>query len=94
MSSDQQNLVMNGWKLSNTALHIVAIQLPPSQHRFLKHLHERKGEEWITGDLQMSADVTDIITCIGLGTENGVSDGSFKDIFGTASWVIENVSGT
>ena len=39
-------------------------------------------------------DIDEIIADITNGTAIGVSDGSFKDQFGTASWVIENARGT
>ena len=44
--------------------------------------------------MQMSEDTGDIIVCLRNGTAIGVSDGSFKEEFGTASWVLENADGT
>ena len=42
----------------------------------------------------MTEEIDEIIEDIIRGTAIGVSDGSFKDEFGTASWAIENESGT
>ena len=38
--------------------------------------------------------VTEIIANTGNGETVGVSDGYFKEYFGTVSWVIENLKGT
>ena len=42
----------------------------------------------------MTDNINEIIGDIIKGTAIEVSDGSFKDKFGTASWVIENEFGT
>ena len=42
----------------------------------------------------MTAAIDEIIKDIEAGTVVGVSDGSVKDKFGTASWILENASGS
>ena len=42
----------------------------------------------------MTEEINEIIKDIIRGTVIGVSDNSFKDEFGTASWAIENEFGT
>ena len=57
-------------------------------------LHKRIGETWAVHDVKTSVDIDEIVDDIANGTAVGVSDGSFKEEFGTTSWVIENASGT
>lgn len=42
----------------------------------------------------MPQDINEIVEDIANRTAVGVNDGSFKDEFGTDSWVIENSSGS
>ena len=53
-----------------------------------------KGEQWAALDVLMTPGINSLVEDIKNGTAIGVSDGSFKDEFGTAAWVIENVEGT
>ena len=60
----------------------------------IQSLHKRIGETWAVHDVKTSVDIDEIVDDIANGTAVGVSDGSFKEEFGTASWVIENANGT
>lgn len=42
----------------------------------------------------MTQSIDEIVKDIDNGTAVGVSDGNFKDTFGTSVWVIENTSGS
>lgn len=42
----------------------------------------------------MTAEINEVVQDIQSGTAVGVSDGSFKDGFGTLSWILENASGS
>ena len=53
-------------------------------------LNGMKRERWALQNVQMTDNINEIIEDIVKGMAIGVSDGSFKDKFGTASWVIEN----
>ena len=60
----------------------------------MQSLQQRKGETWAVQEVKTSREINEIVDDIANGTAVGVSDGSFKDEFGTASWVIENASGS
>ena len=60
----------------------------------MEALELKQGERWAIKDVRMTQHINEIIDDITNGTAVGVSDGSFKDEFGTASWVIENFSGS
>ena len=63
----------------------------PSMEILFGKINERKGEEWVLKDIMITMDITNIVNDIRNGAAIDVSDGSFKDKFGTASWVLENV---
>ena len=69
-------------------------QRTQSKQSLNKIFKERKGERWALQNIQMTDNIDEIVNDLSKGTAIGVSDGSFKDRFGTASWVIENESGT
>ena len=60
----------------------------------LEAFNEKEGEDWAVMGVVMTREIDEIIEDIRNGTELGVSNGSFKNLFGTASWVIENASGS
>lgn len=69
----------------------MAIALPretPPISSVMEALDQRKGKRWAVGDARMMWDITEIIEDIVNGTAVRVSDGSFKDKFGIASWII------
>ena len=66
----------------------------PSRLKLQGELDNRAGEQWASMGVVMTAEIDEIVRDIELGTAVGVSDGSFKDEFGTASWVLENASGS
>jgi hypothetical protein len=70
-----------------------AISLPPYLQRswtYLKTLP--KDAQWALRDINLTDDGLTIAQVICDGTALGMSDGSFKDDFGTASWVLEGSS--
>ena len=67
---------------------------PPSRLRLQQELDDNEGEQWASMRVVMTAEIDEIIRDIGAGTAVGVSDGSFKDEFGTASWIVKNASGS
>ena len=66
----------------------------PNSDSLREAFRKRKGERWALNNIVMTEEIDEIIEDIIKGTAIGVSDGSFKDEFGTASWAIENESGT
>ena len=66
----------------------------PNKEGLVQYLTSRKGEEWVTRGIGMTTKIDDIVNCIREGTAVGVSDGSFKEEYGTAAWVLENKTGT
>ena len=66
----------------------------PSTERLQQAMDDSEEGKWALRDVLASDDIDEIIADIIKGTAIGVSDGSFKDQFGTASWVIENAKGT
>ena len=67
---------------------------PPSRLRLQQELDDRDGEQWASMGVVMIAKIDEIVRDIEMGTAVEVIDGSFKDEFGTASWILENTSGS
>ena len=66
----------------------------PSAEGLRQAMDDSEEGKWALRDVLATDDIDEIIADITNGTAIGVSDGSFKDQFGTASWVIENARGT
>ena len=66
----------------------------PSAEVLRQAMDASEEGKWALRDVLATDDIDEIIADITNGTAIGVSDGSFKDQFGTASWVIENARGT
>ena len=62
--------------------------------RFQEVVKSLGVEKWAIHSLLMTPSIQDLVEGIKDGTTIGVSDGSFKDNFGTACWILENASGT
>ncbi len=64
--------------------------IPSSTESFFQHLaFSLPGERWCFDYVDISNDGSVIAQAIQQGEAIAVSDGSFQDQFGTASWVIE-----
>jgi hypothetical protein len=59
---------------------------------YLKTLPKEDHAQWDLRDINLTDDGLTIAHAIDDGTAIGISDGSFKDGFGTASWVLEGSS--
>ena len=66
----------------------------PTSSKFKFRVKELKTERWAARRILMSVSIDSILTDLENGTAVAVSDGSFKDEFGTACWIIENGNGT
>ena len=55
-------------------------------------MKDQNGEEWVFGNVAMTENIDKIVQAIANGSAIGVSDGSFKDEFGTAAWVLEDIT--
>lgn len=66
----------------------------PSSQILQNELDAREGEQWASIGVIMTAGINEIVRDIESGTAVGVSDGYFKDGFGTVSWILENTSGS
>jgi hypothetical protein len=64
--------------------------VPTTFAAYLKTLP--KDAQWALRDINLADDGLTIAQAIRDGTAIGISDGSFKDGFGTASWVLEGLS--
>ena len=69
------------------------IQYPSTIEGLQLCMADKKGEEWIFDNVEMPDQIDMIVNDIISGNAIGVSDGSFKDEFGTAAWVIEDSTG-
>ena len=52
------------------------------------------SEQWEAMGIVMTPNINAIVDNILNGIAVGVSGGSFKEEFGTTSWILENASGT
>ena len=66
----------------------------PSLVAFIGALHAKPGEQWAVHEIMTTPDIDSIVLGIKQGTVVCVSDGSFKEECGTASWIIEDGDGT
>ena len=72
--------------ISNGHGHIDQADIP--QHTWETHLDNlEEDKRWALTNLDLPADGLPLAVAIQLGTARAVSDGSFKDQFGTAAWV-------
>ena len=78
----------------NEANDVVDTVTSPSSTELMNELSKLKGEQWALRDIMMTESIDNIVTDIAAGTAVAVSDGSYKDSKGTASWIVENASGT
>ena len=53
-----------------------------------------QGDRWSAREVMMTQSIDGILDSLRDGTAVGVSDGSYKDNFGTACWILENNTGT
>ena len=60
---------------------------------FSAAIRELGKERWAASTVATTASITRIIESIKQGTAVGVSDGSFKDEYGTACWIMEDAQG-
>ena len=78
-------------------LHMVTedtVEPTTSADIFETHIKALKGDRWSAREVMMTASIDGILDSLRHGTAVGVSDGSFKEIFGTACWILENSTGT
>ena len=66
----------------------------PTLEGLISSLLSVPGEAWAVHELMTTPDISSLIEDICTGTAVGVSDGSYKDNYGTAAWILENAAGT
>ena len=69
-------------------------QYTPNLEGLREWMRDQRGEEWVFANVSMTDSIDKIVTDIQAGTAVGVSDGSYKEEFGTAAWVLEDSTGT
>ena len=62
--------------------------------RLKRDLNNLKGNKWAAKQVTTTPSIDNIMQDLEKGTLVGVSDGSYKEGIGTASYIIENLSGT
>ena len=62
----------------------------PSLESFITALLSNSGELWAVHEVMTTDDISNLVLDIANGTAVCVSDGSYKDECGTASWIIES----
>jgi hypothetical protein len=68
----------------------IIIELDSAGHdEWLDHLQDPRELAWLTGLVTTTDDGDTVAKAIRAGVAVAVSDGSFKDAFGTAAWVIQ-----